>query len=87
MNDYDIRERLTPLTKDGNYGNLFDNTKDKFGTGSFQVFEMEELMQRKDIVATTLAYMFHKIEQQTYRTRTSINCIRRMLAIPRSPYF
>lgn len=64
VNDYDIRERLTPLTKDGNYGNLFDNTKDKFGTGSFQVFEMEELMQRKDIVATTLAYMFHKIEQQ-----------------------
>ena len=47
MNDYDLKERLTIMTEKGVYGNLFDNTEDKFGTGNFQVFEMEELMANK----------------------------------------
>ena len=33
MNDYDLKERLTIMTEKGVYGNLFDNTEDKFGTG------------------------------------------------------
>ena len=64
MNDYDLKERLTIMTEKGVYGNLFDNTEDKFGTGNFQVFEMEELMANKQIMATTLSYMFHKITMQ-----------------------
>ena len=54
MNDYDLKERLTIMTEKACTVTLFDNTEDKFGTGNFQVFEMEELMANKQIMATTL---------------------------------
>ena len=49
---------------EGLYGHLFDSKEDKFGTGNWQVFEMEKLMANEAIVAPTLDYLFHRIESQ-----------------------
>lgn len=64
----DWRLLLSELTgidgKGGAYGPLFDSDIDKFGQGRWQVFEMEKLMENESIVAPTLDYLFHRIEQQ-----------------------
>lgn len=46
----------------GLYGALFDSDEDKFGTGRWQTFEMDKLMQDDSIVSITLDYLFHRIE-------------------------
>ena len=46
----------------GVYGSLFDNDQDKFGTGRWQTFEMDKVMQDESIVSLTLDYLFHRIE-------------------------
>ena len=58
----DIRIAIKPLTMKGPYGKLFDNAEDKSGTGRWQVYEMETLMSKKEIVPPTLDYLFHRIE-------------------------
>ena len=50
------------LTKTGSYGRLFDNSIDFFGTGNWQCFEMETIMNMPSIVPLTLDYLFHRIE-------------------------
>lgn len=60
----DVREALRPLTKEGSYGKLFDNDHDFAGSGRWQVFEMEALMNTPAIVPPTLDYLFHRIETQ-----------------------
>lgn len=47
----------------GLYGRLFDSNVDKFGSGSWQAFEMEQIMQNESIVGLTLDYLFHRIDQ------------------------
>ncbi|WP_276892096.1 conjugal transfer protein TrbE [Dialister micraerophilus] len=64
VQDQKIRQALTTLKSGGPYGTLFDANEDKFGTGNWQVFEMESLMNTPAIVAPTLDYLFHKIEKQ-----------------------
>lgn len=64
VQDNDIRMSLEPLTMNGAYGRLFDNNKDFAGEGHWQVFEMETLMNTKEIVPITLEYLFHRIETQ-----------------------
>ena len=62
-----IFDELMMTTRSGSeglYGHLFDSTEDKFGTGNWQVFEMEKLMANEAIVAPTLDYLFHRIESQ-----------------------
>ena len=63
VQDKDIRLALESLTMKGAYGRLFDNNKDVSGTGRWQVFEMETLMNQPDIVPITLDYLFHNIER------------------------
>lgn len=46
----------------GLYGALFDSNEDKFGSGRWQAFEMDRLMQDESVVALTLDYLFHRIE-------------------------
>lgn len=60
----EVREALRPLTKEGSYGKLFDNDHDFAGSGRWQVFEMEALMNTPAIVPPTLDYLFHRIETQ-----------------------
>ena len=59
-----IRQAISPLTKSGSYGKLFDNTVERSGNGRWQVFEMETLMATPAIVPLTLDYLFHRIEGQ-----------------------
>ena len=72
----DWRLLLNDLTgidgKGGAYGQLFDSDIDKFGQGNWQVFEMEKLMENEAIVAPTLDYLFHRIEQQLTGSPTII---------------
>ena len=58
----DIRMTLRPLTVNGSYGKLFDNSADVCGSSRWQVFEMETLMATPAIVPATLDYLFHRIE-------------------------
>lgn len=64
MQDETIRSGLRDLSLKGAYGALFDSNDDKFGSGRWQVFEMEKLMENSKIVAPTLDYLFHRIEGQ-----------------------
>lgn len=62
VQDDDIRVAIRPLTLRGPYGKLFDNAEDRSGTGRWQVYEMETLMNKPEIVPPTLDYLFHRIE-------------------------
>ena len=51
------------VTEGGPYGRLFDADKDTLKLGSYQSFEMGELMNKKSAVLPTLLYLFHVIER------------------------
>lgn len=69
VQDEKIRMALVPLTMAGAYGKLFDNNKDVSGTGRWQVYEMETLMNLPEAVPLTLDYLFHRIEQQISKAK------------------
>lgn len=60
----ELGQALGPLTVDGAFGRLFDAQEDTFGTGRWQVFEMETIMRTPIAVAPTLSYLFHRLEQR-----------------------
>ncbi len=64
VQNHAIRQALAPLCEGGTYGGLFDNSKDKFGEGNWQVFEMDEVMKMPNIVPSVLDFLFHRIEGQ-----------------------
>lgn len=69
VQDKNIRMALESLTMKGSYGKLFDNSVDVSGTGRWQVFEMETLMNQPEIVPVTLDYLFHNIERTISQTK------------------
>lgn len=58
-----IKSALMPLMADGSFGNIFDAKQDGFTTGTWQVFEMETLMNTPAAVAPALSYLFRRIEK------------------------
>lgn len=64
VQDEEIRTVLRDLSLIGAYGTLFDSNVDKFGEGRWQVFEMEKVMNNRQIVGPVLDYLFHRIESQ-----------------------
>ncbi len=62
INDYDIKIALQPLTVSGAY-KMFDSDSETLAFSNWQTFEMEKIMQTKQIVGTMLMYIFHRIEQ------------------------
>ncbi len=64
LQDQLLKETFRPLTINGPFGSIFDSNKDNLSFGSWQSFEMEKLMETKEIVGPTLMYIFHRIEQQ-----------------------
>ncbi|SPD72441.1 CagE TrbE VirB component of type IV transporter system [uncultured Desulfobacterium sp.] len=59
-----IREALRPYTLDGNYGQVFDASKDDLRSGTWQMFEMNDVMSRgPGAIIPTLDYLFHRVEQ------------------------
>lgn len=55
--------KVQGITDGGPYGRLFDSDKDTLKLGSYQAFEMGELMNKKNAVLPTLLYLFHVIEK------------------------
>ncbi len=65
IQDREIREGLRHYTLQGAMGRLLDAEEDGLRDGSFQVFEMEHLMNMGDVNAVpVLTYLFHRIEQR-----------------------
>ena len=65
VQDRQIRDGLRHYTLQGAMGRLLDAEEDGLRNGSFQVFEMEHLMNTGDVNAVpVLAYLFHRIEQR-----------------------
>lgn len=62
VQDTDIRVGLRALTKQGPYGQLFDNSVNITGTGRWQVYEMEAVMRTPAIVPSTIDFLFHQID-------------------------
>lgn len=63
INDPVLQQALRPLTLKGAYGRMFDSAEENLSFSNFQTFEMEKIMQEKQIVSTMLMYIFHRIEQ------------------------
>ncbi len=60
-----LREAIRPYTLQGPYGALFDAASDGLTESRFCVFEMSHLMEiSQKVVAATLLYLFHRIEQR-----------------------
>lgn len=76
VQEQEIRQALIPLTQKGSYGKLFDNSKDVTGTGRWQVYEMETVMNTPAIVPTVLDYLFHRIERRLGKAKgPSLLCL------------
>ena len=65
IQNQELKTALRPLTIEGDYGSIFDASADELDFSSWQVFEMESLMNNTPkIVGTTLLYIFHRIEEE-----------------------
>ncbi|SFA70885.1 type IV secretion system protein VirB4 [Selenomonas ruminantium] len=65
IQNLELKTALRPLTIEGDYGSIFDASADDLDFSSWQVFEMESLMNNTPkIVGTTLLYIFHRIEEE-----------------------
>ena len=80
LQDMTLRDALEPFVIEtkgitdtaGAYGRLFDSDKDSLKLGSYQAFEMGELMSKKNAVMPTLLYLFHVIEKNCHGEPTFI---------------
>lgn len=71
VQNMELRDALEPFVVEtkgiadtaGAYGKLFDSDIDNLKLGSYQSFEMGELMSKKNAVMPTLLYLFHVIEK------------------------
>lgn len=70
IQNMELRNAIMPFVAEvpqviegGPYGRLFDSDKDTLKLGSYQSFEMGELMNKKNAVLPTLLYLFHVIER------------------------
>ena len=65
VQDRELREALAPFCRGGAYGGLFDSDRDPLQRGgSWQAFEMEELMVHPRATAAALGYLFHALESR-----------------------
>ena len=69
LQDKDLKDAFYPLClsdnkgNPGEYGKIFDADEDTLHLSSWISFEMEELMNSRGIVSSTLMYIFHRIEE------------------------
>jgi type IV secretion system protein TrbE len=59
-----IRQEITPLTKEGAYGNLLDADHDDLQTGALHVFEQEVLLTMSRFVGPLTRYLFHAVQER-----------------------
>ena len=59
-----VKEALRSYTLEGPYGHLLDANHDNLEDGTWQAFEMEELMKSKAALVPVLTYLFHRLENR-----------------------
>ena len=64
IQDFSLRQTLQPFTLVGPFGKLFDSNQDLLINGNWQAFEMGALLNTPSVVAPTLSYLFHRIEER-----------------------
>lgn len=63
----ELRTAIKPYTNDGSFGRYFDSNKDSFTKEfSWQVFEMDKVMESKFVAPPMLKYIFHKLEVEMF---------------------
>lgn len=62
LNDDVLKETLEKYTISGALGKYFDSNKENLAFSSWQVFEMEKIMNNKSAITPLLSYLFHKVE-------------------------
>lgn len=60
----ELRQALNPYTINGQFGHILDSDKDTLTYGTWQVFEMEHIMQTPTIVPAVLEYLFHRLQKR-----------------------
>lgn len=61
----ELRDALTPYTREGNYGQLFDADSDGLRDCFWQLYEMGHLMEMgPHVVVPALDYLFHRVERR-----------------------
>jgi type IV secretion system protein TrbE len=59
-----IRQALKPYTLDGAFGHLFDADCETLEFSDVQAFELESLLHQPSVIAPTLNYLFHRLEER-----------------------
>jgi type IV secretion system protein TrbE len=59
-----IRQALRPYTLDGAFGHLFDADSETLDFSDLQAFELESLLHQPSVIAPTLNYLFHRLEER-----------------------
>ena len=59
-----VKEALRSYTLEGPYGYLLDSNQDNLEEGTWQAFEMEQLMKTKAAAVAVLTYLFHRLESR-----------------------
>lgn len=64
LQDHTLRQALLPFTVQGAHGHLLDSTNDNLSYGTWQAFEMEEIMETPNVVLPLLTFLFHRLEKR-----------------------
>jgi type IV secretion system protein VirB4 len=59
-----LRHALRPYTLDGPHGPLLDADTESLTDGTWQCFEMAQLLQTPRVVPPVLTYLFHRLDQR-----------------------
>lgn len=62
LNDREIKEALIPYKLGGALGKYFDSDNENLTFSSWQVFEMNQIINNKSAITPLLSYIFRKIE-------------------------
>jgi len=63
VQDWGLKNVLTPFTLAGPHGRLLDADDDSLALADFLTFEMGALMDQTDVLAPVLTYLFHALER------------------------
>lgn len=67
LQDNDLRLGIKQYTNDGAFGIYFDNNQDTFNRNyTWQVFEMDKILDNRLVARPILSYMFHKLEVEMF---------------------
>jgi type IV secretion/conjugal transfer VirB4 family ATPase len=64
IQDHSVKAALKPFTLSGPHGHLLDASQNTLKAGSWQTFEMAELMGNKSALAPVLTYIFRTLEKR-----------------------